>query len=920
MNEKKKSSKKSDDTPLDYIKINQKNIIEELTQNDYISITSNLLRTFSIIEDSIGSEINKFFNILLPESKESDQLKLNLAISSKSKVENSIVENYLNEIMNRPELNYVTLKKELNEQISTIIKEAYKKIKLKQIKKYEQIAEEGKKFMEKKNYKDILKKYRKEKSKGLKTLGENDILLYRNDNPFNKSQVDFTVKESKSNKTISKIKNQSFRGKIPNIEKNENYYYVFKKSDEDNNHNLPIEMLLLIRKFYFVKKLKLVLKTDNNNNDEENNSNNNIFNLLSNNFINNSGNSNDSFLDKTDVQNTILVFLNLEWLFPNVVEIDVDLTCPELTDYLVDNIYSTYLKIFSKIFKKDIKLNILPNSSKNSNRNYDTLQKFLYSNVSTTYSHIYDEDHSSDKFSSSILSNNLNISASLGQINNINNNNNNSINQSMNNINTSFQSLETLNQKKLDLFFKKFSSCLEMIIIYGYFIQKKLSKVIKSKFILPQNLCDEIVKLLKKQKVIIENYHFFSFINNQNILHTTIDFNGLDNHTFEKVLNFLNKNQLINNCNISFFPPEECFKSELLLKTLQNSDENYKIKINKHGIFDFSSNIIKDIYPSEDINTYILRKLSKYFEKNLTDFFNLLTIKTCISDLSLYFELPQILIKNGIYNNILIKFFMNIFIFINNTLNNIKTLLLSADNMIIDGRHHPILSEFFDELNFNDFNQEFKLLNLCFNARIYHIKNIYKLLSKDLIYLSIGAFDYVTFNSFIEFFCSKNFRQKSNLINLKISLNNSAIDVNEVYDNIIKLFTQFPNQMVEITLSTELIITYDQIEKIFLKINYNKLIKVLMTFNIRSITKDKKLEDLLEGDLIDVDKDNCITIDDFMDSRTIRKDKNISDNIINLMINLKKINPGFLNYNIYSNIERFLCQNDKKSVIIQFKS
>ena len=221
MNEKKKSSKKPDDTPLDYIKINQKNIIEELTQNDYISITSNLLRTFSIIEDSIGSEINKFFNILLPESKEGDQLKLNLAISSKSKVENSIVENYLNEIMNRPELNYVTLKKELNEQISTIIKEAYKKIKLKQIKKYEQIAEEGKKFMEKKNYKDILKKYRKEKSKGLKTLGENDILLYHNDNTFNKSQVDFTVKESKSNKTISKIKNQSFRGKIPNIEKNE---------------------------------------------------------------------------------------------------------------------------------------------------------------------------------------------------------------------------------------------------------------------------------------------------------------------------------------------------------------------------------------------------------------------------------------------------------------------------------------------------------------------------------------------------------------------------------------------------------------------------------------------------------------------------------------------------------------------------
>jgi hypothetical protein len=383
----------------------------------------------------------------------------------------------------------------------------------------------------------------------------------------------------------------------------------------------------------------------------------------------------------------------------------------------------------------------------------------------------------------------------------------------------------------------------------------------------------------------------------------------------------LNKNQLINNCNISFFPPEECFKSELLLKTLQNTDENYKIKINKYGIFDFNSNfLIKDIYPSEDINTYILRKLSKYFEKNLTDFFNILTIKTGIADLSLYFDLPQILINNGLYNNIIIKFFMNLFIFINNSLNNIKTLLISADNVIIDERQHPILDQFFNELNFNDSNQEFKLLNLCFNAKMYYIKNIYKLLSKDLIYLSIGAFDYVTFNSFVDFFCSKNFRQKSNLINLKISLNNSAFDVNYVYDNIIKLFTQFPNQMVEINLTTSLIISYEQIEIIFSKINYNKLIKVLMEFNIRSINKDKKLEDLFDGDLIDIDKDMCITIDDFMDSRTLRKDNNISNNIINLMINLKKINPDFLDYNIYSNIERFLCHNDKKSVIIQFKS
>ena len=94
MNEKTNTSEESGETPLNYIKINQKNILEELTQDEYISITSNLLKTFSIIEDNIGSEINNFFNILIPENKESDQLKLNLAISSKSKTDNSTIENY----------------------------------------------------------------------------------------------------------------------------------------------------------------------------------------------------------------------------------------------------------------------------------------------------------------------------------------------------------------------------------------------------------------------------------------------------------------------------------------------------------------------------------------------------------------------------------------------------------------------------------------------------------------------------------------------------------------------------------------------------------------------------------------------------------------------------------------------------------
>ena len=232
MSGKNKSSKNSDDSQLDYIKINQKNIIEELTESDYISITANLLKTFSIIEDNIGSEINKFFNILTPESKESDQLKLNLAISSKSKNDNPNLENYLNDILNRPELNYVVLNKELNEQLSTILKEVYKKIKLKKIKNYEHISEEAKKFMENNNYDDILKRYRVEKTKRMKTLADNDIILFNNS--LHRSQNDFPVKESKSGKLLNKMKHQSLKGKLSTVDKNDNFYfYKFQKTKNE---------------------------------------------------------------------------------------------------------------------------------------------------------------------------------------------------------------------------------------------------------------------------------------------------------------------------------------------------------------------------------------------------------------------------------------------------------------------------------------------------------------------------------------------------------------------------------------------------------------------------------------------------------------------------------------------------------------
>ena len=51
-----------------------------------------------------------------------------------------------------------------------------------------------------------------------------------------------------------------------------------------------------------------------------------------------------------------------------------------------------------------------------------------------------------------------------------------------------------------------------MIIIYGYFI-RKMTKIIKSKFILPLNLSYDISQMLKGQKIFFDDFHFLTFIN-----------------------------------------------------------------------------------------------------------------------------------------------------------------------------------------------------------------------------------------------------------------------------------------------------------------------------------------------------------------------------------------------------------------------
>ena len=886
---------------LEYIQIDHKNKVEELSSEDHIILVSNLLKSLNKNEDNIGGDINKVFQNIIQETKETDPLKLLQSLSSKTKIDNEHLENCLNEIMNKPENDSVMLTKELGEQISTILKEIFKKIKkFSKIKNFSQLNDEAQKYIGDFNKDDILKKYKIQKPiKMFQNANSTDINFTFNNSEKNLRSININNYESTSSSSIAKIrKKQSvLSGKKQNDGPGNEIFYKFKKYKDDSKQSLPVEMYILMRKFNIVKKLKLTI---NNNSSQENNSNNDDG--FENNTNNNSSQSLEMILDQNDIQNNIFIFLNIDWLFSSLAELEIDFSSDSLTESII-NLYQYYLRKFSKIVHKDLKITTYSVNSYNK-RYYDPMQKSLFSQSNI---HINDEDHSSDVFSSSMTSNTLNYSLSFGQ------NNNNLSNTSSN-----FIIIEEKGKNIIDNFLKKYKVLLEMIIIYGYFI-RKMSQIIRTKFILPLNLGDEISEMLNRQKITMDDFHFLSFLKNKNTINTTFDFNSLDNQTFEKLIIFLYQNQLINTCNLSFFPPEEYFRTELLFKILQKNHNNFRlIKDKNKNSFKINKNITLDLRVDEDLDTYILRKLSKHFEKNLKDLFYLLTIKTCISELSLIFDIPTILIKNGLYNNILMKFFLDIFIFLDNSLNNIKTLSINAENFIFDNRKNPILSDFFEKLTFY-LNKDNKLTSLTFQVRFYNIENIYRLIPYNLTYLSLGSFDYETFNSLVNYFTSGEFSKRSKLNKLKINLNNSVFQINNVYESIIKLYTEYPKELTEISIYSCLNISYDELINLLMKTNYNTLSNIFMQFNAKSILKDKILEDKLECDVTNVDRDTCIKFDSLVELYKVNRNKKNTNKIINLMMNLYKKNKNILKYNIYTNIEKYLCTNERKNVIIHFK-
>ena len=825
---------------IKYLKINPSSHFDLLSEKEYSKELNNLPKIFN---ENIGvneDKIKKFFNNILPESKEGDILKINFALSSGCKKHKKAAQQSLNDIMNMKEYSYLILSKDLASKLSQIIKEIFRRIKkYSNINTYEELLINTKDFLYKGG--NIITKFMVEKK----------------ENVFPQKRAMFDFIDNSSNVYIDKSKskiNKTFQEK-------KTIFFQFKDIKEEKKNNLPAEMRCLIKKFSTIKNLKLSINNNKSSNKLEE------FNL-----------------DLIDIQNIIIILYNSEWLFQNLLEIEIDLSNDSLLRNQFEIQYQN-LRNLSELLNRDINISVYhfglgknaifnPYQLSNFYSSFPKLQKdnflYVYQNINDEHILTYDFENENDEEKLEIGSE------------------------------------EFINNKKY---------ILEIIVVYAYFLLKiKNIRICYLKH--PINYREEIIKTLKNDKIYLDEFNILGFFKENFIHHFTIDFNSLDSQSFQKVLNFISLNGLMKICRINFFESEEYFKSEILYKILQINENKYQ-DINKDNFkYDDNNKDIYDLKPNENLGDYILRKLFNNFKENISNFFYLISMRTNISELSLIFDIPKILFNHNNYITIILKLILNLLSFINSPISNLGILSIQAESLILNGRNNIYLVEFFDKLNlYNNINSKIK--SLTFQCKFYHIINIHKLIPYGIEYLSIGSFDLETFINFTNYLTSVDFSETSKLKKLQINLNNSIFKYEQCKEYLERLLIEHPRNLTQISIYTNISIAYKDLKELLLKSNYNIIENIYFCFNKASLKDEEGYKDKLK---LEEYNHNIIIDRNFIDLYYAKRKKKNTKMILELMTLVSlKFNKSFSDYNIFLNIEKFVESNTKKINVVGFK-
>ena len=316
---------------------------------------------------------------------------------------------------------------------------------------------------------------------------------------------------------------------------------------------------------------------------------------------------------------------------------------------------------------------------------------------------------------------------------------------------------------------------------------------------------------------LLKDFHILDIISNKFMKLNTmnLEINSLDSITFKKILESINSNaSSFLSLYMSFFSSDVTYSPQSLYKL--NNSQNLEMKNWREGV-----------------EHKILDNLLSNFSTNLQILFNLIRIKK-MQKLGFNFDIPYIIENKEKYIMVIIKFILNILLYINKKDTIIQKLIILAPKIKMNNDFYPFINKVLGNINSNDINKIIK--ELSFEMQLYKVINIKNIISESLIILNIGKCDFFTFKELVKFLSSFKFCFYSSLSKIKISLIKTLRILNkEIYNLLFILFNIKIKQLKQLNLYTNIILNHIKEYLYLLNIFNNNWISICtLTLNQKS--------------------------------------------------------------------------------------
>jgi hypothetical protein len=206
----------------------------------------------------------------------------------------------------------------------------------------------------------------------------------------------------------------------------------------------------------------------------------------------------------------------------------------------------------------------------------------------------------------------------------------------------------------------------------------------------------------------------------------------------------------------------------------------------------------------------------------------------------------------------LIKFIINLLIFLAFDKHQVKIFKIISPLLKLDTRKNPLLNDLFNKITEEQHQKNLLSIHtLYLQLDLCNMNTLVNLITKNLNTLNIGNLDVSTFLSIANKLTNEDFINESKLINIKLVLKDHITKYDtSLKENVVKLFKYTPKYLATMELITKLNVNYEDLCEIMNEIKKNYVNKYVITFNEHSNAfVDKVIFNLLPSVII-LDKKN----------------------------------------------------------------